>query len=70
MTEYLVIRRNGYRGHPAGTTFEAALEQRAEQRALARGDIAVVTPSTPSLQPGSYTLPDGWPNRRKKEEVQ
>lgn len=58
--EYEVLRGDGYRGHPAGTRFEAILDPNAERRALARGDLRVVARRTPSVQPGSYTLPNGW----------
>jgi hypothetical protein len=64
---YRVGRRRAYRGHAPGSTFEAALEPGAERRALARGDVVLIERKTPSLQPGSYTLPRGWLNQ--KEEV-
>ena len=68
MTVYLVTRPNGYRGHPPGSTFEATLNPGAEARALRRGDITPIHTEPPTIQPGSYTLPDGWPNQH--EEVQ
>jgi len=58
--EYEVLRHDGYRGHRRGTRFEAILDPNAERRALARGDIRVVARRTPAVQPGSFTLPDGW----------
>jgi len=58
---YLVTGRRQYRGHSPGTTFEALLDRAAEQRAIARGDIRLIRRVTPGLEPGSYTLPAGWP---------
>lgn len=57
MSLYLVKGRTGYRGHEYGQVFEAVLEERTEERAFARGNIELVERSTPSLKPGSYTLP-------------
>lgn len=57
---YEVLNPTGYRGHRYGTTFEACLEPAAEGRALARGDIRVIERVTPSVRPGTFTLPDGW----------
>lgn len=58
---YKVTGRREYRGHQPGSTFEAVLDVNAEARAVARGDIVVLGRFTPDLEPGSYTLPDGWP---------
>jgi hypothetical protein len=57
MSLYLVKGRTGYRGHDYGQVFEAVLEERAEERALSRGNIELVERSTPSLKPGSYRMP-------------
>ena len=64
MREYGVYRVTGrrqYRGHDPGTTFEAALDRAAEQRAVARGDIELLERVTPDLTPGSFVLSDKWP---------
>lgn len=58
---YQVTGRRKYRGHDPGTTFEAALDPAVEQRALARRDIRLLRRVVPALEPGSYTLPAGWP---------
>lgn len=68
MSVYRIGRKRGYAGHPPGSVVEMVLDPAAEKRALARGDIVVVERRTPSIQPGSYTLPRGWANQ--KEEVQ
>lgn len=67
MSHYLVTGRS-YRGHQAGSTFEATLDPAAEDRALRRGDITVLEESTPTIQPGSYQLPDAWQNTTEKEQ--
>lgn len=67
---YKVGHRRSYRGHAPGTTFEARLDPGAEQRALQRGDIELVRRTVPALQPGSFTLPRGWLNPNRNEEVQ
>lgn len=58
---YLVTGNREYRGHQPGTIFEAALAPGPEQRAVARGDIQLLERITPSIEPGSYTLPEPWP---------
>lgn len=68
MTVYLVTGRREFRGHMPGVEFEATLDQNAEARAINRGDIRVIKRTTPSIQPGSFTLPVGWANQQ--EEVQ
>jgi len=60
---YVVSGRREYRGHQPGSTFEAQLDPNVEQRAITRGDITLLARVTPGLEPGSYTLPDGWPER-------
>ena len=67
MSLYEVTKRRSYRGHPPGSVVEMKLDEAAEARALARGDIVLIERRTPSLQPGSYTLPRGW--LTSKEEV-
>jgi hypothetical protein len=64
---YLVGSRRGYRGHTPGTRFVATLDPRAEARAIGRGDIVKLESITPSLRPGSYTLPAGWLNHQQEE---
>lgn len=66
MSVYRVAGRLNYRGHEPNTVFEASLDPGAEQRAIGRGSISLIESSTPSLQPGSYRLPDGW--HTKQEE--
>ena len=67
MSVYRVTGPRAYRGHEPQTVFEASLDANAEARAIGRGAIQLVKSSTPSLQPGSYRLPVGWP--MKHEEV-
>lgn len=71
MSVYRVIGLTRYRDHRPGSTFEAELDPSAEQRAIARGSIALVDRATTAIQPGSYTLPTGWQstNPHQKEEV-
>lgn len=57
---YRVEGRRRYRDHEPGQTFEAELDPAAEERALARGDIALLVRSRTQLAPGSYRLPAGW----------
>lgn len=57
---YRVIGRRRYRGHDPGTEFTARIPRGAEQRAIQRGDIALVDRIEPDLLPGSYTLPADW----------
>jgi hypothetical protein len=58
--EYQVVGTREYRGHKPGERFEALLAPRVEQRAIARGDIKLLRRVTPSINPGSFRLPDGW----------
>jgi hypothetical protein len=58
--EYLVTGKRNYRGHEPGTTFEARLAPGPEARAIARGDIRLLRQIEPTVQPGTYVLPDGW----------
>lgn len=67
MSAYRVSGSRGYRGHPPGAVFEAALDRAAEARALARGDIELLERTTPVLQPGSYKLPAGWAREHKED---
>jgi hypothetical protein len=67
VTVYRVEGRLAYRGHPAGSVFEATLEQAAEARAVGRGAIRILERSTPSIKQGSYRLPAGWPTTKVRE---
>ena len=60
MSLYLVSGRLPFREHQPSTIFEAVLEPDAEARALRRGNITLLERSTPTIQPGSYSLPVGW----------
>jgi hypothetical protein len=64
--EYEVIGMRRYREHKPRTRFTATMPADAEQRALQRGDIALIRRITPQVPPG-YVLPDGW--LKQKEEV-
>ena len=55
--KYRVVSQRRYRGHQPGDLFEAVLDDRAEARAIGRGDIVLLERVTPALQPGSWTLP-------------
>jgi hypothetical protein len=68
LTVYVVRGKHAYREHVPGATFEATLESAAEQRALERGDIEILERSTTTIQPGSYTLPAGWPTSQQSQE--
>ena len=61
--KYRVVTERRYRGHRPGDLFEAVLDDRAEARAIGRGDIVLLERITPALQPGSYRFPN------QKEEV-
>jgi hypothetical protein len=63
---YLVTGRRPIRGHQPGEVFEAQLDRNAETRAVMRGDIRVLERFTPSIQPGTYSLPEGWLNTKKE----
>lgn len=63
---YEVLHSRGYRGHAKGLTFTASLDGGAEARAIRRGDIRLIERTTPSLQPGSLTLPRGWLNQQEE----
>lgn len=58
-----VTGRRPYRGHAPGSTFEAWLDVRVSDRAVARGDIRRKRNARPGLRPGSYTFPRGWLER-------
>jgi len=61
LTLYLVTgTRTVFGGQKPGQTFEALIEQGAEERAVARGDIRVLERGKPELRPGSFVLPAGW----------
>lgn len=58
--EYFVTGNRRYRGHQPGSTFEARLDRNAEARAIRRGDIQLLRHIHPTVQPGTYTFPQGW----------
>lgn len=58
---YLVTGNREYRGHQPGTIFEAAIDPGPERRAVERGAIQLLERITPSIEPGSYQLPEPWP---------
>ena len=57
MSVYAITGR-GYRGHKQGQHVEMVLDPMVEERALRRGNVALVERSTPSLREGSYRLPN------------
>lgn len=57
MSLYKVIGRVPYRNHPPGSTFEADLEEKAEERAIRRKAIELLDTTAPKLRDGSWTLP-------------
>ncbi len=65
---YRVIGNRRYRGHEPGTEFAARLDPKAENRALARGDIELVDRLEPNIRDGSYTLPNGWEQPQERRE--
>jgi hypothetical protein len=60
MREYEVTGKREYRGNQPGEIFHARIPAGAESRAVARGDIRVLRTVEPTIQSGSYRLPDGW----------
>lgn len=54
---YRVIGARCYRGHRPGDLFEAQIEDRAEARAIRRGDIEVVERIKFTVEKGRYKLP-------------
>lgn len=63
---YLVTGNRAYRGHEPGVTFTANLDRLAAQRAIDRGDIALITRIVPEIQKGSFRFPEGWlPSRNQ-----
>lgn len=62
---YRVTGSRRYRGHEPGAVFDAVLDRAVEARAIARGDIRLLKRTTPSIQPGSFTLPHGWLTRQE-----
>jgi hypothetical protein len=63
MSVYRVVGSRTYREHRLGDVFEAVIRPDAEQRAIKLGIIEIVKSSTPSIRPGSYSVPDGWLNK-------
>ncbi len=66
MSLYQVTGRRNYREHRPGETFEAVLKPNIEHIALKVGAIKILESSTPSIRPGSATVPDGWLNSTKE----
>lgn len=64
---YEVVGPVAYRGHQPGSRFVARLEPAAERRAIDRHNIRKIKTIVPSLQPGSYRLPNGWLTPRAEE---
>ena len=67
MGEYKVVGKREYRGHAPGEIFEARIDRAAAVRAVARGDIRLLRMVVPVIQPGTWTLPDGWLSKQGKE---
>ena len=67
MVECQVVGKRRYRDHDTGDIFEARIERAAVARAVARGDIRVLRTVEPTIQSGSWTLPDGWLSKQGKE---
>ena len=57
MSVYRVVGPACYRGHQPGDLFEATLDDRAEARAIGRGDIEIVEDSVPTVESVPYRLP-------------
>lgn len=66
MGEYEVIGKRVIRGHKPGETFQAEMGAYAEARAIGRGDIRFIRHINPSIQPGSFSLPEGWLNQNEE----
>jgi hypothetical protein len=58
--EYRVTGKRPYRGHKPGSRFVAHLSREMAQRAINRGDIAVIRQINMQVVPGSYEFPAGW----------
>lgn len=57
---YRVTGSRIYRGHLPGSDFIARLDRNAEGRAVRRGDIELLERFIPSIEPGSFSLPEDW----------
>lgn len=68
MTVYRVTGPYRYREHQPGELFEATLPPDVEARAVNRGAVEIVDANPVSLQPGSWTLADGWRTDQQTEE--
>ncbi len=66
MTVYQVTGRRNYREHRPGETFEAVIEPHIEEIALRFGSIKILESSTPSIRPGSASVPEGWLKHKKE----
>lgn len=62
---YKVTGKRAHREHEPGEIFEARLDRRAEERAIARGSIILLERIPDDLTPGSYRLPQGWPEQQE-----
>lgn len=69
MTVYRVVGRLDYREHAPGTVFEADIPLDAETRAVTNGHLEVVKRERVEIQPGSWTLPDGWRTSKSNQEA-
>ena len=65
MSVYKVTGRLDFAGYKPGQTFTAVLEPVVERRAILRGNIRLLERTTPTIQPGTYQLPDGWSTSRR-----
>lgn len=63
LAQYKVIRERGYRGHEMGTVFAARLDPGAENRAVYRGDIAILPSEPVVFQAATFCPPVGWDGR-------
>ena len=56
-----------YFDHQPGELFQEREGRGVDRRAVARGAIRFVRVVTPEIQPGSYSLPEGWLSTQGKE---
>lgn len=56
---YRISGRREFRGHAPDSLVVMGLDELAEQRARARGDITLIERIEPEVPPG-YELPQGW----------
>lgn len=67
LAEYQVIGGRSYYDHKPGELFQEREGRAVDVRAVARGAIRFVRVVTPEIQPGSYSLPEGWLSKQGKE---